>query len=290
MARSPSQGVLLGEELLGHAQRLGEQHRRGHRRAPHVPARHAADHDGQLADDRQGVQGEQRVDVAAQTGAVDQGQGAYPGRVGQGQAQGDRTAHGVPHHVQRPDPEGVEEVGHERGQVPAGSVAGDRRGALAVAGQAQGQHPMGAGEHGQYPPPARGALLVAVQQQQRRPGPGLQVLQVHPVHDDPTVVNDELTLVLADGLGRNGPRADRHEAPLVRARRGHQPSRHRGPGQPSSPYGTSPGMLNRRSFGPRRSSERASRSPNPAGPAGWAQQGPAAGFSVGRPEWTPRRL
>jgi hypothetical protein len=192
---------------------LGEQHRRGHRRAPHVSARQAADHDRQFADDREGVQGEQGVDLTAQARAVDQGQGAHSGGVGQGQAQYDRTAHGVPDQVQRPDPEGVEEVGDERGEVAARGVAVDRWGAVAVAGQAQGQHPMGTGEHGDHPAPTGRALLVAVQQQQRRPGPGLQILKVHPVHQHPTVGDDELALVCPDGFGWNGPRADRHGSP-----------------------------------------------------------------------------
>jgi len=166
-----------------------------------VSARQAADHDRRLADARQGVQGEQGVDVAAQTSAVDQGQCADPLRLGQGQAQGDRTADGVADHMQRPDPHGVEEVDHERGQVGPRGVATHRGCAVPVAGQAQGQHPMGPGEHGGDPPPAGRALLVAVQQQQRRPGPGLQVLKAHRVHQDPTVVYDDVNLVIADGLG-----------------------------------------------------------------------------------------
>jgi hypothetical protein len=153
------------------------------------------------------------MDLTAQTGAVDQGQGAYPSRVGQSQAQRDHTARRVPDHVQRSYPEGVEEVGHERGQVPAGCVAADRRGALAVPGQAQSQHPMGAGEYGDHPPPAGGTLLMAMHQQQRRPGPGLQILQVHPVHPDPVIGDEGLAVVLADELGRNRPGADRHETP-----------------------------------------------------------------------------
>jgi hypothetical protein len=86
LARSPTQGVLLGEELGGYPRRLGEQHGRGHRRSPHVSARHAGHHDGEFADERQSVEGEQRVDFAAQAGAVDQGQGPHPVRVGQGHA------------------------------------------------------------------------------------------------------------------------------------------------------------------------------------------------------------
>ena len=50
-----------------------------------------------------------------------------------------------------------------------------------------------------------GALLVPVQQQQRRPGPGLQVLGVRPVHGDPTVVDGELALVLSVVPGRMTP-------------------------------------------------------------------------------------
>ena len=140
--------------------------------------------------------------VTAQAGAVDQGQGLHPSRVGQGQAQGDRTTHRVPDHMQRLDVDGVEEVGHERGQVGARGVAADCGGAVAVAGQAQGQHPMRPGEDGQHPPPARRALLVAVQQQQWRAGPGLQILQLHPVHADPTVLNGDANLVGTAQLGR----------------------------------------------------------------------------------------
>jgi hypothetical protein len=103
--------------------------------------------------------------------------------------------------MQRPDPQGVEEVGHERGQVGPRGVATHRRCAVPVAGQAQRQHPMGPCKHGGNPAPAGRALLVAVQQQQRRPGPGLQVLKVHRVHQDPTVVYDELSLVIANGHG-----------------------------------------------------------------------------------------
>ena len=141
--------------------------------------------------------------LGSEAGAVDQGQRADALRVGQGQAQRDRPAGGVSDHVQRrADAEGVEERGHEPGQVGAGGVIADGRGGFAVTGQAQRQHPMGAGEGGDDPPPAGGALLVPVQQQQRRPGPGLQVLGVHPVHGDPTVVDGELALVLR--VGRDG--------------------------------------------------------------------------------------
>ncbi len=165
-----------------------------------VAAGHAADQDRQLADARQGVQGEQGVHVWPEAGAVDQGQRADPLRVGQGQTQRDHATGGVSDHVQRRlDAEGVEEAGHERGQVAAGAVPADRRGGVAVAGQAQGQHPMGAGERGNDPPPAGGALLVTVQQQQRRSGPGLQELGVHPVHGDPTVANSELAPILGFG-------------------------------------------------------------------------------------------
>ena len=87
--------------------------------------------------------------------------------------------------------------------VAAGGVVADGRGGFAVAGQAQREHPVGAGQGGDDPPPAGGALLVPVQQQQRRPGTGLQVLGVHPVHGDPTVVDGELVLVLRGrGWGR----------------------------------------------------------------------------------------
>ena len=140
----------------------------------------------QLAEDRQGDQGEEGVDGAPEASAIDQGQRSHPPRVGQGQAQGDRTAHGVSDQVERPNSEGVEEAGHEGGQVAAWGVATDRRGAVSVTGQAQGQHPMCPGEGRDNPPPTGRALLVAVQQQQRRPSPGLQVLGAHPIHGDPT--------------------------------------------------------------------------------------------------------
>ena len=45
-----------------------------------------------------------------------------------------------------------------------------------------------------------------VQQQQRRPDTGLQVLGVHPIHGDPTIVDGELVLVL--GRGRTDDAVD----------------------------------------------------------------------------------
>ena len=89
----------------------------------------------------------------------------------------------------------------KRARSAAGGVVADGRGGFAVAGQAQREHPVGAGQGGDDPPPAGGALLVPVQQQQHRPDTGLQVLGVHPVHGDPTVVDGELVLVLW-GWGR----------------------------------------------------------------------------------------
>ena len=82
------------------------------------------------------------------------------------------------------------------------ALAADRWGAVPVAGQAQGQYPMCQGEDGQHPPPAGRALLVAVQQQQWRAGPGLQILQRHPGHADPTVLNGDANLVGTAQLGR----------------------------------------------------------------------------------------
>ena len=103
----------------------------------------------------------------------------------------------------------------------AGRVVADRRGGLAVSGQAQREHPVGAGQGGDDPPPAGGALLVPMQQQQRRPGPGLQVLGVHPVHDDPAVVDDDGSAVRR--------RHDRHgDLLVVRRTNG---VRHQGLGQ-----------------------------------------------------------
>ena len=64
-------------------------------------AGHAADHDGQLADARQGVHRQQRVHLAAQARAVDQGQRPDGGRVGQRQTQRDRAAGGVADQVDR---------------------------------------------------------------------------------------------------------------------------------------------------------------------------------------------
>jgi hypothetical protein len=139
--------------------------------------------------------------------AVDQGQRSDAPRVGQGQAQRECTACGVPDQVQRRlDVEGVEERGHEPDQVATGAVVADGRCGVAMTRQAQREYPVGAGQRGDDPPPAGGALLVPVQQQQHRPDPRLQVLGVHPVHADPTIM-DELALNLRVGvlqLGRDG--------------------------------------------------------------------------------------
>ena len=86
LAGAASEGVLFGEELGGGPPGLGEQHRRRHGGAAPVAAGQAADHDGQFADHRQGVQGEQRVYLAAEARAVDQGQARMRCGVGQGQA------------------------------------------------------------------------------------------------------------------------------------------------------------------------------------------------------------
>jgi len=61
-----------------------------------------------------------------------------------------------------------------------GVDAGDSR----VAGQAQREYPVGAGKGGDDPSPARRALLVSVQQQERRPGAGLEVLGCESVDGD----------------------------------------------------------------------------------------------------------
>ena len=54
--------------------------------AAQVATGHPADHDGEFANDRQGVQGQQGVDLGAEAGAVDQGQRSDALWVGQGQA------------------------------------------------------------------------------------------------------------------------------------------------------------------------------------------------------------
>jgi len=122
-------------------------------------------------------------------------------RWGQRQPKHERTACGVSDQVQRRvDVEGVEERGHETGPVAVGGVVADGCGGFAVAGQAQREHPVGASKGGDDPSPTGGALLVPVQQQQHRPDTGLQVVGVHPVHADPTVVDGELVPVLGGGL------------------------------------------------------------------------------------------
>ena len=84
LAGAASEGVLLGEEVGGCPPGLGEQHRGGHGGAAQVATGQAAEHDRQLADEGQGVHGEQGVHLAAEPGAVDQGQGPDrgPGRRG----------------------------------------------------------------------------------------------------------------------------------------------------------------------------------------------------------------
>ena len=110
------EGVLLGDELGRDPPGLGEQHGRGHGGAGQVAAGHAADHDGQLADARQGVHRQQRVHLAAQARAVDEGQRPDAGGVGQRQPQGDRAAGGVTDQVDRClDADGGQERGYEGG-------------------------------------------------------------------------------------------------------------------------------------------------------------------------------
>jgi hypothetical protein len=162
---------------------LGEQHRRGHGAASHVPTGQAAEQDRQLADEGQCVHGQQGVHFAAEPGTVDQDQGLEAGRVGEGQPEGDGAAGGVSDHVQPTDAEGVEKVGDERSGVAAGGVGAGMRG-VAVAGQAQREYAVGAGKGGDDPSPARRALLVSVQQQERRPGAGLEVLGCESVDGD----------------------------------------------------------------------------------------------------------
>ena len=160
----------------------------------------------------EGVEGEQGVHVASEAGAVDQGHGADARRVGQGQPQSDRSAGGVSDDVEwRSDAQCVEELGNEGGQVSAGGVGADREVALAMTGKAQRQHPVGLGEAGDDPPPTGGALFVAVQQQQRWPAAGLEVLGGCPGYIDSTVVQHEV-FVLLDRLDRGGRRKDRHKA------------------------------------------------------------------------------
>jgi hypothetical protein len=193
LARPAAERVLLGEELGRDPPGLCEQHGRGHGGAGQVAAGHAADHDGQLADDRQGVQRQQRVHLAAQARAVDQGQRPDAGRVGQREPQRDRAARGVSDHVERfLSADGGQERGHEGGQVGAGSVTGGNGAAVAVTGQARRQDPVGPGEGGHDPPPAGRALLVPVQEKQQRPGAGLQILGFHPVDRDPAIMNNDL--------------------------------------------------------------------------------------------------
>lgn len=121
LSGTAGQGVLFAEELGRHSPGLGEQHGRGHERAPYVAAGHPAQQDGHLADEGQRVEGEQRVDLTSQARAVNERQSAYPVRTGQGQAQGDRPADGVADDVEFADPHGVEELGDERGQVATGA-------------------------------------------------------------------------------------------------------------------------------------------------------------------------
>jgi hypothetical protein len=98
-------------------------------------------------------------------------------------------------HVQRSHSEDVEKASHERSQVTGRGVATDRRGAASMTGQAQRQHPMCPGQGRDHPPPAGRALLVTVQQQQRRTSTGLQVLGTQPIYHDPTVSNSQLAPV-----------------------------------------------------------------------------------------------
>jgi len=171
-----------------------------------------------LADARQGVQRQQRVYLAAQARAVDQGQRPDAGGVGQRQAQGDRAAGGVAGQIQRrPGAGGGEERGHEGRQVGAGSVTVAGGAALAVTGQAQRQDPAGPGQGRDDPPPAGRALLVPVQQQQRRPGTGLQILSVHPVDRDPAIMNNDLSPGPGPGRIRSGLRQGSHRGLRVAA-------------------------------------------------------------------------
>ena len=161
----------------------------------------------------QGVEGEQGVYVASESGAVDEGHGADARRVGQGQPQSDRSAGGVSDDVEwRSDAQCVEELGNEGGHVAAGSVGADREVALAMTGKAQRQYPVGAGRglgmtHRQ---------LVALcswpcSSSNGRPAAGLEVLGGCPGYIDSTVVQHEV-FVLLDRLDRGGRRKDRHKA------------------------------------------------------------------------------
>ena len=193
LARPAAERVLLGEELGRNPPGLCEQHGRGHGGAGQVAAGHAADHDGQLADNRQGVQRQQRGHLAAQARAVDQGQRPDPGGVGERETQRDRAAGGVADQVDRfLGADGGEERGHEGSQVSARSVTAGGGTAVAVTRQAQRQYPVGPGESGHDPPPAGRALLVPVQEKQQRSGTGLQILRFHPVDRDPAIMNNGL--------------------------------------------------------------------------------------------------
>ena len=119
------------------------------------------------------------------------------------------AAGGVSDDVQRADAEDVEEGGDERGGVAAGCVGACGGHGFAVTGQAQRQHAVGPGEGGDHPPPARGALLVAVHQQQCRSGAGLQVLGGHTINGDTPVVDDDPARFLRRRLGLIRCRDDR---------------------------------------------------------------------------------
>ena len=105
-----------------------------------VATGHAADHDGQLTHDRQGVQRQERVHLTAQARAVDERQRSDAVGVGQRQTQGDRAAGGVANQIKRClGADGGQEHGHERCQVGAGSVTVGSGPALTVTGQTIGE-------------------------------------------------------------------------------------------------------------------------------------------------------
>ena len=133
------------------------------------------------------------------------------GWVGQRETQGDRAAGGVADQVERwPGADGEEERGHEGCQVGTGSVTAGNGAALAVTGQAQRQYPVGPGEGGDDPPPAGRALLVPVQEEQRRSGAGFQILGFHPVDRDPTIMKNGLHPGLGLRRSRRGLREGSH--------------------------------------------------------------------------------
>ena len=82
--------------------------------------------------------------------------------------------------------------------------------AFAVTGQAQRQYPVGPGEGGDDPPPAGRALLVPVQEEQRRSGAGFHILGFHPVDRDPVIMKNNFFPGLGLRRSRRMPREGSH--------------------------------------------------------------------------------